>query len=91
MWDEWSTPLGCPSRSGAIRVGSERERQDGRLARAREAGTPAQRPAPAQAVSSAAIASKTWTYWSTEASSCVTERVHSSSRPGVMNTPRFML
>src|SRR4051794_14022481 len=45
----------------------------------------------AQAMRSSAIASKTWTYASTDASSWVTESVHSSSRPGVMKMPRFML
>jgi hypothetical protein len=43
------------------------------------------------AIRSSAIDSKTWTYASTEASSWVTESVHSSSRPGVMKMPRFML
>ena len=42
-------------------------------------------------VSSSAIASNTWTYASTDASSWVTDSVHSSSRPGVMKIPRFML
>ena len=42
-------------------------------------------------VSSSAIASNTWTYVSTDASSWVTDSVHSSSRPGVMKMPRFML
>jgi hypothetical protein len=45
----------------------------------------------AQAIRSSAIASKTWTYASTDSSSWVTESVHSSSRPGVMKMPRFML
>jgi hypothetical protein len=45
----------------------------------------------AQAMRSSAIASNTWTYASTDASSWVTESVHSSSRPGVMKIPRFML
>ncbi len=44
-----------------------------------------------QAIKSSAIASKTWTYASTDASSWVTDSVHSSSRPGVMKMPRFML
>ena len=43
------------------------------------------------AIRSSAIASNTWTYASTDASSWVTESVHSSSRPGVMKMPRFML
>jgi len=43
------------------------------------------------AMRSSAIASKTWTYASTAASSWVTLSVHSSSRPGVMKMPRFML
>jgi hypothetical protein len=42
-------------------------------------------------INSSAIDSKTWTYASTDASSWVTDRVHSSSRPGVMKIPRFML
>ena len=42
-------------------------------------------------VTSLASSSKTLTNRSTSASPCVIERVHSSSRPGVMNTPRFML
>jgi len=44
-----------------------------------------------QAMRSSAMASNTWTYASTAASSWVTESVHSSSRPGVMKMPRFML
>src|SRR4051812_19586303 len=44
-----------------------------------------------QAMRSSAIDSNTWTYASTDASSWVTESVHSSSRPGVMKIPRFML
>src|SRR5204863_8731782 len=38
-----------------------------------------------------ASSSKTSTYRSTASSVCVTDRVHSSSRPGVMRIPRFVL
>ena len=44
-----------------------------------------------QEVRSRAISSKTRTNWSQSSTVWVTESVHSSSRPGVMNTPRFML
>ena len=44
-----------------------------------------------QAVRSAAISSKTAANASQSANECAIESVHSSSRPGVMKTPRFML
>ena len=40
-------------------------------------------------VSSAASSSNVATKWSTSSSVCVTDSVHSSSRPGVMKMPRF--
>ena len=43
------------------------------------------------AVRSAAISSKAATKASQSSKECTTESVHSSSRPGVMKTPRFML
>src|SRR4051794_3590566 len=50
--------------------------------------TPARRRA--YAVTAAARPEKTSAQRSTAASSCVTESVHSSSRPGVMKMPRFI-
>ena len=47
--------------------------------------------APAHDVRSAASSANTSMKRSMSASSCCTESVHSSSRPGVMKTPRFML
>jgi len=47
--------------------------------------------ASAQAVRSAAISSKAATNASQSSKECVIESVHSSSRPGVMKMPRFML
>ncbi len=47
--------------------------------------------ATAHDVRSAASSAKMSMNRSTSPSSCCTESVHSSSRPGVMNTPRFML
>ena len=47
--------------------------------------------APAHEVRSAASSANTSMKRSMSASSCCTESVHSSSRPGVMKTPRFML
>ncbi len=44
-----------------------------------------------QEVRSRAISSNTRTNWSQSSKVWVTDSVHSSSRPGVMNTPRFML
>ena len=46
---------------------------------------------PAYAVRSAAISSKAATNLPQSSNACATESVHSSSRPGVMKTPRFML
>ena len=45
----------------------------------------------AHAVRSLASSANTSMKRSMSASSCCTESVHSSSRPGVMKTPRFML
>ena len=44
-----------------------------------------------QEVRSRAISSNTRTNWSQSSKVWVTDSVHSSSRPGVMKTPRFML